>query len=232
MTSKKSGNPQPLGGKGDRLPAHVGGGGLREFGIDPNRQPDASQWARLCRLVRALVNNPSTIVGHDSSETIFPPNTTARGRSSSGSAAFSSLCYFGETYVEDADTFLRGGLVHAGDKHYNVPGTELDLGTPGDWLMQLKFDVEVWRDDANEILLPGIKTSAETDASTFWDYKVWTISTDYDDDTQPTVATGIGSIVIPLGRLTITGGVATFVATDCGHVTVGHCAGTLSHTRG
>jgi hypothetical protein len=150
---------------------------------------------------------------------------------SSGLPALAT-CFFGELVVEGSDTFIRGGLVHSGDKHFNVPNYELILGTPIDKLVQLKLDVEVWRDDDNEILMPGVKTSSETDASTFWDLKTWTTGTDYDDDTPPDVADGIGSIVIPIGHLVIADGAATFSLVGCGHVTIGHCGGTLSHSRG
>lgn len=144
-------------------------------------------------------------------------------------------CPFGEIIpIEDETAYtrgIRGGVVYAGDKNLDVPYQGLNLVEDGVWLVQLKIPVEANRDDDGEILLPGIKTSSATDPSTFWDNKVWTTGTSYDDNTQPEVADGLGEIVIPLGKLTIEDGAAKFEKVACGNVNIGQCAGVLSHTR-
>lgn len=159
------------------------------------------------------------------------------------SARGDDLCPFGEiiTYTEGegeeavSKTGIRGGVVYCGNKNFNTPHKELDLETPGTWLIYLKIDCESNRDDDNEIILPGIKTSSETDPSTFWEAATWSAGppeTQYPDNDEPTVADGLGTIHVPIGRLTIADGAATLVKVDCGNVTIGQCGGVLSHTRG
>jgi hypothetical protein len=129
---------------------------------------------------------------------------------------------------------IRGGIVYCGDKNFNVEPKGIDLETDGVWLVSLQLACESNRSDDNEIFLPGIATSSETDPATFWDLKAWSAgppATQYDDNTNPEVIDGIGTVVIPLGKLTVADGAATFENTDCGHIRVGQCAGILSHER-
>ena len=147
----------------------------------------------------------------------------------------SPLCPFGEIIPYDGeatDTAIRGGVVYCGDKNFDVPPQGLNLEVDGVWLVYLEIDCESNRDDDGEIFLPGIKTSAETTPSTFWDKKTWTEGTSYDDNTNPDVADGIGTIIIPIGKLTIADGAARLDPVACGNVTINQCAGILSHTRG
>lgn len=163
-----------------------------------------------------------------------------------GGGGSNSTCYFGEitTWTEgegeeaETKTGIRGGMLYCGDKNYNVEPLELDLETAGVWLVSIQLECESNRDDDGEIFLSGIKTSSVTTiGETEWDLKVWTDPTDYDDNTNPDVTTGIGTIVIPLGKLTIaiadgeTVGTATLARTGCGNIRVAQCGGILSHTR-
>ena len=59
-----------------------------------------------------------------------------------------------------------------------------------------------------------------------------TEGTNYDDNTEPDVSDGLGTIYVPLGKLTIDDGVASFSALTCGDITLTQCAGILGHTRG
>lgn len=151
-------------------------------------------------------------------------------------------CYLGEleTWTEGEGeeavslTGIRGGMVYCGDRNFSVPRYEIDMETDGVWLVFLRLGCEVNRDDDGEIILPGILTSAETDPADFWEFDTWTAGppeTQYPDNTPPDVATGLGEIIIPLGKLTIAAGVASFVSVDCGNVTITQCGGTLAHTR-
>lgn len=160
-----------------------------------------------------------------------------------GSGGGSVTCYFGdlETWTEgegDAavdKTGIRGGIVYCGDKNFSVPRKELVLTSDGVWIIYLEIDCESNRDDDNEIILPKIKTSSETDPASFWQNDAWSIGppeTQYPDNTNPSVSDGIGTIIIPLGKLTIADGAASFVKVGCGNITVEQCGGTLSHTRG
>lgn len=155
------------------------------------------------------------------------------GRPSSSSVP----CPFGELVPMTTGGFtigIKGGVVYAGDKNFNVPERGINLASSGAWLIYLEIDVEANRDDDGEIILPGIKTSAETDPSSFWQHDAWSAGpppTQYPDNTNPEVTDGLGTIIIPLGKLTVADGAATFERVDCGNVTIGQCAGILSHTR-
>lgn len=138
------------------------------------------------------------------------------------------LCAFGVilTLPDDAKA-IAGGMVYCGDKNFLVPPYDIDLETDTEEKLYLELDCESNRDDDNEIFLPGIYTSSETTPSSFWQ----TTAGSYPDNTSPVLATGIGTIIIPLGTLTVADGIASFDPTGCGNVTVGQCGGTLSHTR-
>jgi len=145
-----------------------------------------------------------------------------------------TLCPFGEITSMSTGGFtlgIRGGVVYCGDKNFDVPAQGVNLAASGVWLVYLEIDCESNRDDDGEIFLPGIKTSAETTPSTFWDKKTWTTGTSYDDNTNPDVADGLGTIIIPIGKLTVADGSASFEPVACGNVTIDQCAGILSHTR-
>ena len=49
-----------------------GGSELHRFGIDPDSEPDQQQWANVCKMLKALLNNPNLLVGNSNSEIIFP----------------------------------------------------------------------------------------------------------------------------------------------------------------
>jgi len=148
-------------------------------------------------------------------------------------AAESSICPFGEIMdVDDASSFtqgIRGGLVFCGDKNLNVEYQGINTGeeTNLENLIQLKITgIVPVTDDDNEIYLPGIET---TNSTPVWEYK--TVEAGYDDNTNPASPSATGTIIIPLGKLTVTDGVPTFDATGCGNITIGQCAGILSFTR-
>ena len=86
--------------------------------------------------------------------------------------------------------------------------------------------------DAHEIILPGIKTSSATAPDAFWRKDAATAETQYPDNQNPEVSDGLGTIVIPIGRVTVSGGTITLAKVDCGNVTINQCGGVLSHTRG
>lgn len=125
-------------------------------------------------------------------------------------------------------TGVQGGIVIAGDQTWFFDSLEVDLGTDGVWLLSLDCTVEVNRDDDHELLLPGVLTGTKP---TVWTATAYTGTEDYPDGTPPDVATGEGTIILPIGRLTVAGGVASFENSGCGNFTIGHCAGTLSYAR-
>lgn len=153
-----------------------------------------------------------------------------------------SGCPFGKivTYTEgegagaETKTGILGGTIAAGDKNFNVANKELNLESDGVTLIYLEISVTANRDDDNEILLPGLETSTETDPSSFWKSVSWTESpvTQYPNNTRPVVSSGVGKIIVPIGKLTIDGGTAKLDAVGCGAITLDHCGGTLSYERG
>ena len=155
-----------------------------------------------------------------------------------GGSTSSGTCFFGEviTYPvgEETKTGIRGGTIACGDKNFNVPNKELNLESDGVTLIYLEIAVTANTDDDGEILLPGIETSTETTPSGFWESTSWTAEpvTQYPDNVRPLVTTGVGKIIVPIGKLTIADGAATLDAVGCGNITVNHCGGTLTATRG
>ena len=158
------------------------------------------------------------------------------GRSRGGGSSVASTCPFGEIITIEGDsTFdkgIRGGIVYCGDKNFNVPFKGIDLDSDSDKLIFLKVACESNRDDDHEMILPGIKTSSETSPAGFWQDMAWSETASYPDNTNPGVASGIGTIRIPIGRLTVKDGSAKLDAAGCGHVKIEQCGGILTHTRG
>lgn len=160
--------------------------------------------------------------------------TRREKRRSRGGGGGGGSCAFGEIIpIPDSDppvTGIRGGVVFCGDQTWNLDPQPLNLEVVGSWLVSLEVEVEVNRDDDGEIILPGLKTGTRPDGD--WEKTVWTEGTDYPPNDAPEAATGTGTIHVPLGKLTIVGGAATFERVGCGNITLGQCAGTLTHSRG
>jgi hypothetical protein len=205
-----------------------------KFPNPPRQGESVSQSFReLLNWIRA--NNITSVIGgrlaeSPSGKTLFIKPGTGGGK---GSAA-AGTCYFGEiitwTVGETTKTGIRGGTIQAGDKNFNVPNKELNLASTGVTLIYLEIAVTANNDDAGEILLPGIETSTETTPSGFWKSASWTAEpvTQYPANTRPILTTGVGKIIIPIGKLTIAAGAATLEAVRCGNITINHCGGTLT----
>lgn len=145
----------------------------------------------------------------------------------------SSVCRFGEiiTYQEDSATVtgIRGGIIHCGDQNFEVPNQALNLSDPGDRLVYIRVPTESNRDDDSEIFLPGIKSGTAPAAT--WGRETWSSSATYPANDLPAVATGLGDIILPIGRLKIADGAATLTPAGCGNFRIGQCAGILSYSR-
>jgi hypothetical protein len=149
------------------------------------------------------------------------------------SPATTSLCPFGEIISVELEGFTRGisgGVCYCGDKNFNVPPKGINLSADGAWLVYLSVPCESQRDDDGEIFLPGIVTSSASAGSLFAKI-AWTEGTNYPDNTNPNVSDGLGTVIIPLGKLTIGNGGADFEKVGCGNVTINQCAGILSFSR-
>ena len=186
----------------------------------------------LAAVARRTPNLASGSVTHVFGSTILIP------KKQRGGAGAARTCPFGEIIDVDAGGFtkaIRGGVAYVGDKNFSVPHRGINLASSGVWLIELRIGNESNRDDDGEIILPAILTSAETDPSTFWEAVSWSAGppeTQYSDNTNPTATDGLGEIVIPIGKLTVADGVASFEPVACGNITVDQCGGVLSHTRG
>jgi hypothetical protein len=136
-------------------------------------------------------------------------------------------CAFGSVTGGLSGSYIKGGIIHCGDKNFTVPNYEIDLGDNGRKLLYFEIECESNRDDDNEIFLPAVKTSA-------WE-PAWEDTSDdeYPDNTHPVLATGLGTIIVPVGELIIaSGSLSAFNATGCDNITISQCAGTLSYSRG
>lgn len=162
--------------------------------------------------------------------TISSVNTPITGPTES-----SASCPFGEIIPVDDETSytkgIRGGIIHCGDQNWNIDYQGLTLAADRTtWLVSISVSCEVNRDDDGDLLLPGVKTG--TRPSGDWTKTAWTVGKDYPDNTDPVASTGKGTVILPIGKLTIANGVATLEAAGCGHFTITHCAGSLGYTRG
>jgi hypothetical protein len=152
-----------------------------------------------------------------------------------GGITRSQPCPFGELVDMDTGGFtrgIRGGILHVGDKNYNVPPRGINLEVNGDWLIFLEIVCESNRDDDESVFLPGILTSSVVNPADFWENSSWSAGpppTQYPDNTHPDIADGIGTIIVPVGKLTVSAGVARLEPARCGNLIIGQCAGTLSY---
>jgi hypothetical protein len=145
--------------------------------------------------------------------------------SGSNPSGGTSNCPFGKIIKFEGDSYILGGMIYCGDKNFTVPDEMLTLTSDSTKLYYFDITCTANTDDDGEIFLPGMETSTWTVS---WET---TSGSTYPDNTSPSIASGVGNIIIPIGKVTIKDGVASFQATGCGNVTVEHCAGTLSFTR-
>ena len=183
----------------------------------------ASDWNLLIDAIEARTPRPGTGVELVSSSGGF----TYRVRKTVASGSSSDECPFGEilTY-KDGDTTksgIRGGVVYAGEKVWNVDPKALTLTVTGTFKIFLEVGVTANVEDG--VLLPGIKTSTAPE------WKQVAGDGNYPNQTIPTAPTGIGKAIIAAGILTIEDGSATFAKAGCGSIRIDHCPGTLTHTR-
>lgn len=150
------------------------------------------------------------------------PTSEASGGGGGGSSsdAFCTL------YQTGADWFIKGGPVQAGTKNFSVEDFEVVVAVDNEWVVFISVNVEAYRDDDNDYFLSGIKTSSDTTIE-----MEWSTATNYPDNTDPPVSTGVGIIKLPVGRIVVDAGVPSFSPTACGGFVVTQCGGSLSHQR-
>jgi len=162
-----------------------------------------------------------------------PGGTTVSAIRKRGGGASAATCSFGEivTYKDGEETKrgISGGIIYCGDQNWNISPQYVNPDADGDWLVYLTVEVIANMDDDTEIILPGINTGTRPTGD--WDKLEWEEDADYPENTQPTIPTGEGTIIIPLGRLTIADKGIAFAKVGCGNITIGQCGAVLSHTR-
>lgn len=186
------------------------GSDLHKFGLDPASPPDQAQWANLCRLLRALLNNPSLNIGSENSEIVMPQYTAAVSRAV---AATVTDCPFGYVFTVDEVTYLRGGIITGGPDNETIADIELDLGSADmTYLWQVVAFTAISEDG---VIMPGVESiDSITEGS----------GTTVPDNDIPTIADPTGEFVIVLGYYV--GGM--FIPTACGHRTINHCPGIVT----
>jgi hypothetical protein len=159
-----------------------------------------------------------------------------------GGGTSAGPCHFGEiyTYSEDSGsdsgdskTGIRGGNIRAGDKTWNLNDEpfEIDLTTPGEYPVWIRIPLTVNTNATNIATLSGVKTSTKPTwghgAGSSEDYPITTCPAAF-----PVGGAATGVLIVPIGQVTVAGGVATLASAGCGDITATHCPGTLDHYRG
>lgn len=141
----------------------------------------------------------------------------------------STSCPFGTLSLSGSDRYIKGGIIYCGDKNINVTGTDLIISssTPRTKLVYFEIPLTVNMDDDNKIILPGIDTTSWTPALEEID-----VSSGYPNNTPPTLPAGTGTIIIPLGTLTVSASAWNFVGAGCGNIYIDQCSSVLYFTRG
>lgn len=192
----------------------------------------AAKIVEIINFIRA--SRVTSVVGGQVRETPNGTVLTFKPGSSMGGGSSSSTCSFGEIYTNEEDppvTAIRGGAFICGDQNFAVADQPLTLGTAGKWLVEISLTgVTAATDDDGELFLPGVTTATGTPA---WANNSYSGSESYTATTNPSGPSApTGTIIIPIGVLTIADEVATLSPTGCGTIRIDQCAGILSHTRG
>ena len=206
--------------------------------LPPKKRPGnpilASDWNTLIEALEARTPRPSAGLELISVSGGFAYRVR---KSSASESSVGTPCPFGEitTWTEGTGeaaqkkTGIRGGVIHCGDQNWNFDPQEVNPDANGVWLVSIAVEAEVNRDDDGELLLPGVKTGTKPTGN--WTKTPWSEGTDYPENTAPDVGTGKGTIVLPIGKLTVNEGSISLEPAGCGAFMIHHCAGTLSYSR-
>lgn len=171
-----------------------------------------------------------------------PSGTVISAKPAASPSVPREICPFGEIITvpavgeTPASKAIRGGLIQIGTENWNMDAEPIDLTTAGVWLVSIPVDCIVIRDDDEEVLLPGIESA--TRPTEAWTLTAWAPGTDYPSSSPPSVPDGAGTVVLPIGKLTVTvpdgaaSGTASLEPTGCGGFHVSHCSGNFEHSRG
>ena len=199
--------------------------------LPPRKRPGnpvlASDWNLLIDALEARTPRPSQGMELVFTTAGFSYRTRRTGTASDTSSP--PPCPFGGLVsmevAGETVTAIRGGTVHCGDKNFVID----DKQTPtsdGDWLAYLSVGCEVNQDDDSSILLPGVKTGTAPSG-----IRYMSAGSGYSDNSNPEAGSGQGTIILPIGTVSVTDGKARFLPDGCGNFTIEHCAGTLNYHR-
>ena len=194
--------------------------------LPPKKRPGnpilATDWNTMVDALAARTPRPSATLEIVSTSGGFSYRAR-HGAGSTGNAV--SECPFGQitTWVEGetSKTGIKGGVVYAGDKVWNVPNKELNLEATGSFLVWLEIGVTANIED--DVLLPGLETSTEPE----WK-QVGSSGGNYPDQDIPEAPEGTGKAIVAIGLLTIKDGSAKLAPAGCGTIRVTHCPGNLT----
>lgn len=200
----------------------------------PKKRPGqpvlAADWNTIIDALAARTPRPGSGVELVATPSGFTFRIRSRGSGGGGSSGgaecpFGSITKWteGEGEAATTKTGIRGGVVYAGDKVWNVEPQELNLAADGEFLVWLEVGVTANKEDG--VLLPGLETSTEPD------WMQGALSAGYPDIEVPAADPGTGKAILALGNLKIEDGSPTFAKTGCGNLRVTHCPGTLGHLR-
>jgi hypothetical protein len=152
-------------------------------------------------------------------------------------AAKEELCAFGsiETWIDNNSggtpkATITGGIIYCGQTNLTVEREEIDLSTDWSELYYLSVDCTSYTDDDGEILLPGID-SCDSDAGSVFMSMEYVGGAQYPDNSNPTASNPSGTIIIPIGKVTVENGKAKIEDARCGDIRIQQCSGNLYHSR-
>ena len=196
--------------------------------LPPKKRPGnpvlASDWNTLIDAVEARTPRPGSgmeLVSTSGGFTFRVRLSGAAGGSSIQGDPFAEIITYKDG--ETTKTGIRGGVVYAGDKVWNVDHRALNLEAAGTFKVSLEVGVTANVEDA--VLLPGLKTSAAPE------WKQVTGDGNYANQTIPEAPSGSGKAVVAIGILKIEDGTATLTPAGRGAISINHCPGNLGHTR-
>ena len=158
-----------------------------------------------------------------------------RGMGGGGGGGTIGTCPFSEIITvtpEEGDPYkaIRGGYIFCGDQNWVMPSLQINPAVHGVWLVWIEVPVVCNIDDDGEVILPGISTGTRPDD--IWSKIEYTEGTNYPPNENPTLPTGEGKIMLPIGLLTIVEGSQTLgVGVGCGNFFIDQCAGTLAFRK-
>lgn len=150
-----------------------------------------------------------------------------------GGGATPEIKPFGEVFSQtiDGDTakYIRGGMIYCGETNITVPAQEISNTADSDKLVYISITCISNRDDDNQIFLPGLESG--TAPSGNWPTVEYTETAQYPDNVNPSLESGTGTIILPIGRLRILDGSIRLFAVGNGNFYVTQCGGNLNFNR-